>query len=233
MTSRSEPPRLVAATDDELLARSDFAERLEALLEAGLPAVLVRDGRAVGDRARLDLLADIAGRCRRHGAELWIGDRVDLARVAGADRIQLPERGLSIAGARAAAPGLPIGRSVHGLEAAVEAVRMGADHLVVGTIFASPTHPQIEPAGPDLLRSIGAALDAVAPPLLAIGGLTPERVREAVAAGARGVVAIRALWSAGEPRRAVERFLDALEGVGPAAPSGADRDCDFPPRLLD
>ncbi len=210
MTPRRGPPPLVAATDDERLLRPDFGERLETLLAAGLPAVLIRRGREASDRARLALLRDAVGRCRRHGAELWVGGRVDLALAAGADAVQLPEHGLSIAGARAVAPGLRIGRSVHGVEAAVEAARMGADHLLVGTIFASTSHPGVEPAGPALLGSIRDALDRTAPPLLAIGGLTPERVHEAIAAGASGIVAIRAIWETDDPARSVERFLIAL-----------------------
>lgn len=215
MSPGSGTPRLVAATDDERLLRPDFRERLEALLGAGLPALLVRSSRALSDREMLALLEDASGRCRRHDAELWVGGRVDLALAAGVDAVQLPERGLSVAGARAVAPGLRVGRSVHGVEAAVEAARMGVDHLVVGTIFASPSHPNTDPAGPPLLRSIRDALGPAAPPLLAVGGLTPERVAEAFAVGATGVVAIRALWETDDPARSVERFLNALgrEGV--------------------
>ncbi len=212
MTREPGPPRLVAATDDERLLRTDFAECLETLLGAGLPALLIRTCGALSDRRMLDLLADAAGRCRQHGAELWVGDRVDLALAAGADAVHLPERGLSLAGVRAVAPRLRIGRSVHGLEAAREAAGMGADHLVVGTIFASATHPAADPAGVALLRSIREALGGSAPPLLAIGGLTPGRAGEVIGAGASGVVAIRALWEADDPARSVERFLDALGG---------------------
>lgn len=212
MTRRSGLPHLVAATDDERLLRPDFAERLEALLGAGLPAVLIRSGRALTDRKLLDLLGDAGGRCHQHGAELWVGDRVDLALAAGADAVQLSERGLSIAGARAVAPGFRVGRSVHRVEAAALAARMGADHLLVGTIFPSATHPAGHPAGVALLRSIRDTLGGTAPPLLAIGGLTPERVGEAIQAGASGVVAIRGLWEADDPARSVERFLDALGG---------------------
>ncbi|MGH7551212.1 MAG: thiamine phosphate synthase, partial [Gemmatimonadota bacterium] len=166
----------------------------------------------LSDRKMLDLLVDASVRCRPYGAELWVGDRVDLALACGAVGVQLPGRGLSIAGARAVAPGLRLGRSVHQVEAAALAARIGVDHLLVGTIFASPSHPQVHPAGVALLRSIRDALDGAAPPLLAIGGLTPERVGEAIQAGASGVVAIRGLWEADDPARSVERFLDALGG---------------------
>ena len=210
-------PGLVAATDDRILARADFPSRLEALLTAGLPAVLVRNEAALTTAALFELLLDVRERCGRHGAELWVGDRADLALAVGADLVQLPAAGLSIPGARAAAPGLRIGRSVHGPEAALAATRMGIDHLIVGTLFETPSHAGREIAGPALLTTVRRAIEearAPVPPLLAIGGLTPERVEEAVRAGADGVVAIRAVWDVEPPARGVERFLAAIERSG-------------------
>jgi thiamine-phosphate diphosphorylase len=210
-------PALVAATDDRILERADFQPRLEALLAAGLPAVLVRNREARTAAGLLELLTDIRERCRRHGAQLWVGDRADLALAAEADAVQLPAGGLSIPGARAAAPGLRIGRSVHTAGEAVAATLLGVDHLVVGTVFETPAHTGHETAGPAFLAAIGRAVRvarAPIPPLLAIGGLTPERVEEAVRAGAEGVVAIRALWDVEPPGRGVERFLEALARSG-------------------
>ena len=210
MNRRAGLPRLVAATDEERLLGPDFEARLGTALDAGLPAVLVRSAAGLTSRAMLGLLDEVRRRCRRTGAELWVGDRVDLALACAADAVQLPEHGLSIAGARVLAPDRRIGRSVHDLEAARESAQMGADHLVVGAIFPTASHPGIEAAGPSLLRTIRGALGAAAPPLLAIGGLTPERVEQVTSAGASGVVAIRAIWETDDPGRSVGRFLDAL-----------------------
>ena len=210
-------PALVAATDDRILEREDFQPRLEDLLAAGLPAVLVRNREARTAAALLELLAGVRERCRRHGAQLWVGDRADLALAAGADAVELPAAGLSIPGARAAAPGLRIGRSVHSAEEAVAATLLGVDHLVVGTLFETPAHAGYEAAGPELLTAIGRAIRearAPVPPLLAIGGVSPERVEDVVGAGAEGVVAIRALWDVEPPGRGVERFLEALARSG-------------------
>lgn len=209
-------PALVAATDDRILERADFLTRLEALLVAGLPAVLVRNRSARTAAELLELLIDVRGACRRHRAELWVGDRADLALAAGADAVQLPAAGLSIPGARAAAPGLRIGRSVHAPEEAVAAILMGVDHLVVGTLFETPSHDGREIGGPALVAAVRQAIGEAPPlpPLLAIGGLTPERVEDAVRAGADGVVAIRAVWDVDPPARGVEQFLAALERAG-------------------
>ena len=95
-------PLLVAATDDERLSRPDFHERLEALLDAGCPMIWIRAGRLEA-RAFLEIARDAARRCARAGADLWVGERADVAALAGAKAVQLPERGLSVAGARRAA----------------------------------------------------------------------------------------------------------------------------------
>ncbi len=211
---RDDPlPALVAATDDRRLEQPGFAATLEAMLEAGLPGVWLRS-RALDDRAFSELIAEVRKRTDRYQAELWIGDRADLARVFHADGVQLPERGLSISGARrVVGPTSRVGRSVHSVAAAIAAAREGADHLVVGAIYPTRSHPDAEPAGVGLLEEIRSSLKAERLPLLprlAVGGVTPDRTPEAVAAGAHGVVAIRSLWSAADPGRAVRDFLAAV-----------------------
>ena len=205
-------PCLVAVTDDERLARADFAERLEALLGAGCAALWLRS-RVLGGRDLLALARDAHARCTEHGAKLWVGERADVAAIARAHAVQLPERGLSLAGARrVVGSGIAVGRSVHSAGAALAAAREGADHLVAGTIFPSESHPGGVAVGPALLSAVRAALAAEgwSLPLIAIGGMTPQRAAETLRAGADGVAAIRALWDADDPASAARAFLAAL-----------------------
>ena len=205
-------PLLVVATDDRQLARPDFDARLTTLLAAGCPAVWLRS-RALAGREFLTLARAVRATCDRRGAELWIGDRADVAALANADAVQLPERGLSIAGARrAAGPAVAVGRSVHSVDSALAAAREGADRIVAGTIFASASHPGREPAGTGLLREIRAALEGedTRPRLYAIGGVDRDNVEAAIRAGADGVAAIGALWDSADPVAEVRALLDAL-----------------------
>ena len=205
-------PLLLAVTDDARIARPDFRERLTALLAAGCPAVWLRSP-GLGARELLAVARDVAALCAGRGASLWIGDRADVARLVGAQAVQLPVQGLSIAGARrVTGRQVAVGRSVHSAEAAVAAAREGADHLVVGTVFESATHPGRPAGGTALVRQVREALDGAGldTPLVAVGGITPARAAEAVRAGAEGVAAIRALWDAGDAGGAVRAFLDAL-----------------------
>lgn len=215
---RSRSPDLVLVVDETRLAADDFLPRLAQLLEAGLPAVWLRAG-ALPAGPFLELAQRAREATSARGAELWIGDRADVARLSAADRLHLPGRGLPAGRARGLLPlGTRVGRSVHGGAAARSAAEEGVDHLVVGTIFASASHPGGRPAGPRRIRTVVQALAGrTAPTLYAIGGLEPGRVAAVRAAGAHGVVAQRALWDAPRPAAATEAFLAALGAAPPAA----------------
>jgi thiamine-phosphate pyrophosphorylase len=123
-----------------------------------------------------------------------VSDRVDLAMAAGAAGVNLPEAGLAAAEARALlGPGPLVGRSVHSLAGIDAAAAGGADFVLLGPIFATPTHPAARVLGLDLLAA-GAARSPI--PVLAIGGVDSERVARCLAAGAAGFAAIR-LFQAG------------------------------------
>ena len=89
--------------------------------------------------------------------------------------------------------------------AEAEAARAeGAEYLVVGPVFATASHPGRPPLGLERLQSIAAAVDGL--PVIAIGGVSADRVREVRKSGAYGVAAIRALWDDVEPAEAARRM---------------------------
>jgi thiamine-phosphate diphosphorylase len=104
-----------------------------------------------------------------------------------------------------------VGRSVHDVEAARRAAVEGADYLVVGTLFASRSHPGRTPAGLGLLEEIVAQ---VACPVLGIGGIGPAAASACRTRGAAGVAVIDAILAAEDPRAAVRQMRDALEAGG-------------------
>ena len=142
-------------------------------------------------------------------AHLLINERVDVAAVASAAGVQLGEAALPASAARQLLPGTSIiGRSVHSLEGALQADSDGADFLVVGTMFATNSHPGEEPSGPDLLRRVAGHCSL---PLIGIGGITPRNVDQVMEAGASGVAVIRSILAADDPRDAAAEMLAALE----------------------
>lgn len=201
-------PRLHAITDDETLARPEFTGRARRLVEALGPelALHLRGPRTSG-RALLRLAESLAGPAEAAGAALFVNDRVDIAAAVGAAGVQLGERSLApVVARRLVRRGLWVGCSVHSVEAASAAAAQGADFLLVGTVYPSRSHPGREGLGAAAL----AAFLAAGCPVVGIGGVTPERVREVRHAGAWGVAVLRGIWSAEQPERAAAEYLEHL-----------------------
>ncbi len=197
-------PRLHAFTDASLLSDPQLGIRAAAIAAAG-PAVALHV-RARGAKAAL--LAAAAGRllalARPPEAAVLVSERSDVAAAVGAHGVQLARRDLTPTDARRVLPHGWIGCSVHNRSEAEEAVREGADFLVVGNVYDTATHPGRPATGLELVRQA----TVLGVPVIAIGGMTPERVSAVRAAGAYGVAAIRALWHAPDPASATLAMLE-------------------------
>ncbi|MYA50251.1 MAG: thiamine phosphate synthase [Chloroflexi bacterium] len=147
-------------------------------------------------------------------ALLFVNDSVSIAEASGADGVQLSENSRSITSARArAARPLLIGRSVHGVDAAREAAAQGADLLVVGTVYDSPTHPGQPPAGVGLIG--WCAQTGV--PVIGIGGITAQNASAVMQAGASGVAVISAILGTPSPADAAAQLAAAASTTVPSA----------------
>ena len=134
-----------------------------------------------------------------------VNDRVDAALAAGADGVQLGSRSLAADDLPPAAAHLARGASVH---SALEAGRAGGvDWLLVGTLWETSSHPGRPGAGLGRLGEVAAVHPA---PRIGIGGITPERAAEALAAGAHGVAVLGGVWRDPDPRAALARYLSVL-----------------------
>jgi thiamine biosynthesis protein ThiS len=205
-------PRLHAVTDDRVIASGGIVERAAAMAAAAGPRLGVHlRTRALAGAEQLGLARRLAEALRAQGSWLVVNDRVDVARAAGAAAIALGRTGLAVRDARRVAPGIPVARSAHDAAEARAAQDEGADFLVAGAVFPTASHPAAVPAGPALVKA--AATGGLQ--VIAIGGLTPANATAALAAGAWGVAAIRALWDAADPAEAARAFLAVL----PAAAS--------------
>lgn len=163
--------------------------------------------RGASDRRLHDLAAALAGEARKAGGWCVVNGRPDVALAAGAQAVQLGAGALPVREARRVVGGdVYIGASVHGPGEARRAGNDGANFLLVGTIFPSPSHPGRPGAGP---ARVAACRDA-GPPVVAIGGVTPARVPAVTGAGAHGVAVLSGIWTTDRPVEALARYLDAL-----------------------
>jgi len=118
-----------------------------------------------------------------------VSSRCDIALAAGLQGLNLPENDISVADARKLLGGEKlIGRSVHSLKAGLQAEADGADYVILGPIWASPTHPNRMGLGVATLSAVAKALRI---PVLAIGGVDVDSALDALAAGAAGYAGIR------------------------------------------
>lgn len=156
----------------------------------------------------LELARELVPRADVTGGWLVVNGRIDIARVTGAHAVQLGRGSLSIdAARRVLSPDCAVGVSVHGVEESREASALGADYLLLGTIFSTASHPGMPAGGVEL---IPACADA-GPPVIAIGGIDVDSIGSISSAGAYGVAVIRAVWQTDDPAAAVRRLVLALE----------------------
>jgi len=193
-------PPLHAVTTDAVLDLPDFWDRALAIGTAGNVAIHLRAARCTGKA-----FLSTAERLRKVIPILFINDRADVARIVGADGLHLPESGMSIKAARALAdPSVVIGRSTHSAGDANSVLAGGADYVFLGPLWTTPSHPERAPLGAEELGRVGAG------PVVAIGGVSQERVKACRVAGAYGVAAIAALWTAHDPHAAAQAMLVSL-----------------------
>jgi thiamine-phosphate pyrophosphorylase len=177
----------------------DLLERVAAI--ARVPGVMfqVREKDLDGGALLALTRAVIAA---ANGAPVWVNDRVDVARLAGASGVHLPEAGLPIDVVRALAPELAIGCSRHDADAARAAADAGADLVQLGPCFATPGKPTL---------GLAPLATKIAARLVAVGGITgPDEARAARRAGADAVAVIRAAWTSVDPASAIAAIADAV-----------------------
>jgi thiamine-phosphate pyrophosphorylase len=197
-------PRLLAFTDASI-RRGRHTGAIAAQLATLGPVIglVARDHQATGAKLT-DFASLLLAEAHSHEASVLVAGRPDLAAALGARGVQLRAQDLEPADARRVLPHGWIGRSVHSAVEGAEAAEAGADFLVAGSIWETPSHAGHPPAGLGLIE----ALVSLGTPVFAIGGVTPERARQAHAAGAWGVAAIRALWEARHPEVAAAAMLE-------------------------
>ncbi len=140
------------------------------------------------------------------GGLLLINDRVDVALAVGANGAHLSQRGLPPAVARGLlGPTRLLGVSCHSLAEAKEAQQGGADFIVLGPIFYTPSKALYgPPVGLALLREVRPRIRV---PIFAIGGITAANRPEVLAAGADGSAVISAVMAAPDVSAAVRALL--------------------------
>ena len=205
--------RLHVLTDFVFQQRRSHAEIARLAASGGADTVQFRHkGGTVRDRYVEALRT--AQACRAAGISLIVDDHLDLALAVGAAGVHLGQFDLPVEAARRVlGDGVVIGATVTTAAQAREAEAAGASYLGFGPVF--PTGSKRNPEPVKGLEGLAAACAAVAIPVIAIAGITPERVRPALEAGAHGVAVMTAISTASDPTAATAAFraeIDAWVG---------------------
>jgi thiamine-phosphate pyrophosphorylase len=200
-------PRLLYITDGERgTGGRALLPVLESACSGGLPALLLRSlpMQDADAAALIDALAPL----RSAGLRVLASRRLDLARAYALDGVQLAADAVPIEEARRwLGPQAWIGYSAHDGPQARAAERAGADYVTLSPVYATGSKPGALGHGPawlaDQIRGLGI-------PVLALGGVTPERAPEVLAAGAWGIAAVSAIGAAPDVAQATRRFLQTI-----------------------
>ena len=201
--------RLLLVTDRTQAGGRSLPSLIRQAINAGLPAVQLRE-RDLSMRELLPLAQEIQSITTSHTVPLIVNDRVDLMMALNLDGVHLRSDSLPPFPVRhLIGPHRLIGVSTHSVEDVRRANSSGADYVVFGPIFETPSkRPFGPPLGLDLLADICRRSSI---PVFAIGGITCERVRDVRRAGAHGVAVIGALLTRDDIDEAVREFRDALK----------------------
>ncbi len=195
---------------DPRLPRQRLLAAVEAAAANGIDWVQVRDHTASA-RELYDLARAVLAVARPRGVRVAVNDRIDVALAVTADGVQLGRRSLPLPVVRAIAPELSIGASVHNVTEASAAERAGAAWLTFGHVFPTTSHPN-EPAPG--LSELERIVRATRLPVVAIGGIAPDRIASVLEAGAAGVAVISAILDAPDPARATAELRRRLAATG-------------------
>jgi thiamine-phosphate pyrophosphorylase len=169
--------------------------------------------KAAASGPMLDLAERMASLAREHGAALIVNDRADMARLAGASGVHVGQDDLPAGDARAiVGPDAIVGLSTHTEWQVDEAWRQPVSYVAVGPIYGTTTKATGYAA-----RGLGLVRYAAGRgrPVVAIGGMTVDRVRQVREAGASAVAVVTDLFAGHGPEAQVRRYLDALAEARP------------------
>jgi thiamine-phosphate pyrophosphorylase len=214
MANRLALPPLYVILDAALLP-SDPIELAKKLLDAGARLFQYRD-KTLSSRELLHASQALCLTVRQHGGTFLVNDRADISRLAGASGVHLGQDDLSVAAAReVVGTSCWIGLSTHNLPQFEAAVESSADYIAVGPIFPTTGKHNPDPAvGVDFLRAVRKLTTK---PIVAIGGITLERARQVIDAGADSVAVIGDVLKAKNPVDRVRQYLQMIPAVAQPA----------------
>lgn len=169
------------AVTSRKLCSEDFLQIVSILAEQGLKTIILRE-KDLTEKEYEALAAQCMEICRQAGASLTLHHFIGATGRLGAERIHLPFPVFKENQGKLD-KSLHISTSVHAVEEAVEAERMGAEFVIAGHIFQTDCKKGVPPRGLSFLKEV---VQSVSIPVYAIGGITKYNIEDVLKAGAAG-----------------------------------------------
>ncbi len=199
---------LYLVTDRTQTRGRDLLWVLEQALAGGVKAIQLRE-KDLGGKELFHLAEKTRNLCERYDAALFINDRVDVALAVDAAGVQLGKASLPIEIARSIlGPQKFIGASIHSLMEGQQAERAGADFVLFGPVYFTPSKASF--GAPQGLAALAKIVEMLSLPVYAIGGVTPDNTAAVRCLGARGVALIAAIMGAEKPQDAAQTIVRLL-----------------------
>ena len=184
--------QLYYITDRTQIRDGSLEDCIQKAIDGGVDWVQIRE-KDLSARSLLTLAQSALDyACKRDPAHtrVIINDRLDVAWAAKAHGVHLGTRSMPAGKARSMAPaGFLLGISCHSLEEALAAQAAGADYILLGPVFETPSKVQYgPPLGLCKLREVTLQVSL---PVFALGGINIERISQCLENGAAGIAGIR------------------------------------------
>ena len=203
--------RLLVVTDRHQTNGRSLLLILQQILTVGTPTIQLRE-RDLSAKELLAFARDVKTITTPPDSQLVVNDRIDVALSLEGVGVHLRSNSLPVTVARRLlGPKRLLGVSAHSMDEAVQAEANGADYVVLGPVYSTPSKQSF---GPPLgLSTLTAVCRAVRVPIIGIGGVTIDRARDVRRAGAFGVAVITAILGAEDVKAATRALLDATGSV--------------------
>ena len=203
MNCKSEDLRLYAITDRHWLNGETLYQQVEKALKGGVTFLQLRE-KNLDEEDFMKEARKIKALCKKYKVPLIINDNVEIAREIDADGVHVGQSDMEAGDVRAKlGPDKIIGVTAKTVKQAVLAQERGADYLGVGAVFHTDSKADAREISFDTLRDI---CKAVSIPVIAIGGITEENVKELAGTGICGVAVISAMYARSDIKKAAENL---------------------------
>lgn len=183
---------LYAVTDRAWLNGETLYEQVEKALKGGATFVQLRE-KKLDEESFLQEAIEIKGLCKKYNVPFVINDNVDIALKMDADGVHVGQSDMEAGDVRKKIGNDKIiGVSAQTVEQAIKARERGADYLGVGAVFPTGSKDDAEDVSYDTLKAICQAVDI---PVIAIGGITKDNVKELSGSGICGIAVISAIFA--------------------------------------